>query len=71
MKYLPLDKSSKTDEMLKETGETLKFLFLRNEVKPNLPQKDPIQSKIILWPNMMEHLTNIIHYAHLYLLHQN
>lgn len=45
MKYLPLDKSSKTDEMLKETGETLKLLFLMNEVKPNLPPKDQIQSK--------------------------
>lgn len=71
MKYLPLDKSGKTDEMLKETGETLTFLFLMNEVKPDLPQKAQIQSKIILWPNTMEHLTNIIHYGHLYLLHQN
>lgn len=45
MKYFPLGKSSKRDQMLKETGETLKFLFLMNEMKPNLPQKDQIQPK--------------------------
>lgn len=73
MKYFLLGKSSKIDQMLKERepGETLKFLFLMDEMKPNLPKKDQIQSKITLWPDTTEHLTNITPYGHPHLLDQN